>query len=124
MCNLTISIFYHKFYHKLYHKLLPQNHYHNGGGGVNIYYDTHFCSNPTMFQFYHKFYHKPLSLSPPPPTHTHTLPPQWFLYLRQTGDSFERPAKIWRGLQIFGDNLRGEGGVWTIWFVSLININL
>ena len=39
--------------------MLPQttttNHYHNWG--VNIYYHTNFCSNPTIFQFYHKFYH-------------------------------------------------------------------
>ena len=32
------------------------NHYHNWG--VNIYYHTNFCSNPTIFIFYHIFYHK------------------------------------------------------------------
>ena len=30
---------------------------HNHNWGVNIYYYTNFCSNPTIFQFYHKFYH-------------------------------------------------------------------
>ena len=39
-------------------QILPQttttNHYHNWG--VNIYYHTNFCSNPTICQFYHTFY--------------------------------------------------------------------
>ena len=63
------------------------NHYHNWG--VNIYYNTNFCSNPTIFQFYHtfyhKFYHKPLPLLPPT---TFSVPK------RNTGKCFERPAVL------------------------------
>ena len=40
------------------------HHYHNHG--INIYYHTNFCSNPTIFKFYHTFHHKPLPLLPPP----------------------------------------------------------
>ena len=36
-----------------YHKLLPQT-------TINIYYQTNFCSNLTIFQFYHTFFHNPL----------------------------------------------------------------
>ena len=39
------------------------HHYHNHG--INIYYHTNFCSNPTILQFYHIFHHKPLPLLPP-----------------------------------------------------------
>ena len=83
-----------------YSNFLPQttttNHYHNRG--VNIYYHTNFCSNPTMFQFYHKLYrtfyqnhkfdHKPLPLSP-------THPPQHCMYLRKI------QVKVLSGLQWF-----------------------
>ena len=91
--------------------------YHNHR--VHIYYHANFCSNPTIFQlyhtfyciFYHKFYHKcyhqPLPILP----HTHPPPSQHFLYLREnTGKCFERPAKIFNGLQRFGNNLGGAGG--------------
>ena len=81
---------------------------------VHIYYHTNFCSNPTIFQFYQKFYLKPLPLLPPIPPTTFSVP------RRNTGKCFERPAKILRGRQIFGDNLAAVGaggaGVLTIWF--------
>ena len=36
---------------------------------------------------------------------------------RNTCKSFEKPAKILRGLQIFGENLGGAGAVaLTLWF--------
>ena len=89
-------------------QILPQttttNHYHNQG--VNIYYHTNFCSNPTMFEFYqnvyhnHKFYYIQLPLSPPTPI-IFSVPK------RKTG---KRPVKILRGLQRFGDNCGGAGG--------------
>ena len=80
------------------------HHYHNHG--VNIYYHTNFSSNLTIFQCYHTFHHKPLPILPAPP---------------QAND-FERPAKVLRGRQIFGNNLRGGAGggggagVLIIWF--------
>ena len=95
---LPIWQFHYNFYYNYLAHILPQttttNHYHNWG--VNIYYHTNFCSNPTIFQFYHtfyhtcyhKFYHKPLPLSPP-------TPPWCFLYLRETH------TNVLRGLQIF-----------------------
>ena len=90
------------------------HHYHNHG--VNIYYHTICCSNPTIFQFYYTLHHKPLPLLTLPPT-TFSVPK------RNPGKCFERPAKILRGRQRFGDNLGGggaEGGggavVLTIWF--------
>ena len=79
--------------------------------GVHIYYQTNFCYNPTNFQCYHTFYHKPIPLSPPTP-HNISVPK------RNTGNCFERPAKILRGLWRFGNNWAGGGGggVLTTWF--------
>ena len=114
---LVFFVFYFKFcccIFCLFVFLFFCHHYHNHR--VNIYYHTiFFLSNPTIFQFYHTFHHKPLPLLPPIPPPTMFSVPK-----RNTGKCFERPAKILRGRQRFGDNLRGGGaggeGVLTIWF--------
>ena len=63
-------------------QILPQttstNHYHNWG--VNIYYHTNLCANPTIFQFYHIL----PQILPQTTTTISTDPPQRFMYLRET----------------------------------------
>ena len=55
----AILFFFFHFLHFFYPPSFFTNH------GVNIYYHTNLCSNPTIFYFYHKFYHifLPLILS-------------------------------------------------------------
>ena len=72
------------------------NHYHNRG--VNIYYYTNFCSNPTMFQFYHK----PLQLSSPNNVFC------------TSEKNRKEVCKDFEGVAIFGKNLAGTVVALTI----------
>ena len=81
-------------------------HYHNHG--VHIYYHTNFYSNPIFFSSILPHilpYILPQNL-PQTTTTIATHPPTTFsVPKRNTGKCFERPAKILRGRQRFGDNL-------------------
>ena len=71
-CHFCLVIFFCCCYIFFLSFLSFSHHYHNHG--VNIYYHTNLCSNPTIFQFYHTFHHKPLLLLPPPSgTHPHHI---------------------------------------------------
>ena len=118
--NLTIFQFYHTFYHTFYQKFY--HHFFCHFVTTIIIMGSISTTTPIFvpirqfFQFYHTFYHtfyhKPLPVLPSTPPTMFSVPK------RNTGKCFERPAKILKGLQRFGNNLGvgGGGGGLTIWF--------